>query len=54
MVATCKCIFRSDFTTKCPFKKYHENYGEACTLLSDQNGYREFGKLSDLAGAELS
>lgn len=54
MVATCKCIFRSDFITKCPIKKYHENYGEASTLLSDRNGYRQFGKLSNLARAELS
>lgn len=34
--------------------KYNENYGEACTLLSDQNGYRESVKVSNLARVELS
>lgn len=39
MVATCQCIFSSDFITKCPIKQHLENYGYVCTLLSAQNGY---------------
>lgn len=53
VLATCKCVFRSNFITNCPIGQRLGNYGRPCSSLKDQDTVGVAGgNLSQRAGVE--